>query len=74
MSKPAYPPLILDIMLDGRFICQLRYKGYPFPKIIDGKVTLCYEDSDLMRFVFEQRPSLIGKKVCIIPSNQKVLN
>lgn len=38
MSKPAYPPLILDIMLDGRFICQLRYKGYPFPKIIDGKV------------------------------------
>lgn len=74
MKKPAYPPLNLDVMLNGRFVCQLRYKGYPFPKIIDGKVKLCYEYSDLRRFVYEQRPSLIGKNVNIIPSKQTVFN
>ena len=64
--------VLLDIMFNGRFICQLRYDGMPFPEMIDGKVVPVYDSKDLERFVYEKRPSLRGKDIRIEFSNNKV--
>ena len=63
--------VLLDIMLGGKFICQLKYDGMPFPELIDGKVVPVYDSEDLEKFVFEKRPSLRGKDIRIEFSNQK---
>ena len=57
--------VLLDVMLNGRFICQLKYEGMPFPELIDGKVVPVYDTEDMERFVFEKRPSLRGKDIRI---------
>lgn len=67
-------PLLLDIMLGDRFVCQLRYRGLPFPVIKDGKVVPEYDKEDIRRFVFEQRPSLIGKDITIAFATQEVFS
>lgn len=64
--------VLLDVMVDGRFNCQLRYFGTPFPQIIDGEVVACYNDDDIKNFVYEKRPSLKGKNVQIRFAKQKV--
>ena len=58
-------------MLGGRFVCQLKYDGMPFPEMIDGKVVPAYDAEDMKRFVYEKRPSLRGKDIRIEFSNQK---
>lgn len=45
----------VDIMLDGRFVCTLKYKYTAYPPLYP----IDYED--LERFVLERRPSLRGK-------------
>ena len=65
--------LLLDIMLDGRFKCQLKYKATGFPLILDGEVKECFEDSDLKEFVERERPSLKGKDYKIRFTTQKVV-
>ena len=67
----AKKQILLDIMLGGKFICQLKYDGMPFPELINGKVVPVYDAEDLERFVYEQRPSLRGKDIRIEFSNQK---
>lgn len=67
----AKKQILLDIMLNGRFICQLKYDGMPFPEMIDGKVVPVYDSDDLEKFVFEKRPSLRGKDIRIEFSSQK---
>ncbi|MBQ9532638.1 MAG: hypothetical protein IJR71_01560 [Prevotella sp.] len=64
---------MLDIMLDGRFVCQLRYHGQPFPKIINGKVCATYDSRDIVKFVHEKKPSLDGKPIEIAFTNQRVM-
>lgn len=34
MKIPNY--LLIDVMLGSKFICQLRYKGRPFPSVVGG--------------------------------------
>ena len=63
--------VLLDIMLGGKFICQLKYDGMPFPELIDGKVVPVYDSEDLEKFVYEKRPSLRGKDIRIEFSSQK---
>lgn len=64
--------VLLDIMLGGRFICQLRYDGMPFPEMIDGKIVPVYDSEDIRKFVYEKRPSLRGRDIRIEFSNNKV--
>lgn len=64
--------VLLDIMVNGRFNCQLRYIGTPFPKMVNGEVVPVYDLDDINRFVYEKRPSLKGKEVQICFANQKV--
>lgn len=71
MTDMAKKQILLDIMLGGKFICQLKYDGMPFPELINGKVVPVYDSKDLERFVYEQRPSLRGKDIRIEFSSQK---
>lgn len=68
-----HPPLFLDIMLNGRFVCQMKYVGNPRPIFIDGKVVPTYKIEDIARFVFRKRPSLRGKNINIKFTNQKIV-
>ena len=70
MDIPGF--VLLDIMLDGRFVCQLRYSGRPFPTIVGGVILPTYDGEDIKRFVEEKRPSLKGKGYRIEFSNQIV--
>ena len=63
--------VLLDVMLNDRFVCQLKYDGMPFPELVDGKIVPVYDADDMKRFVFEKRPSLRGKDIKIEFSNQK---
>ena len=57
--------ILIDIMEHGRFICQLKYDGYPFPEMIDGEVKPVYDSEDIKKFVYSQRPSLVGRDIRI---------
>ena len=50
--KQAMKALFLDIMLDGKFICTLKYKYCPL-------FTIDY--NGLLKFVEQKRPTLKGK-------------
>ena len=66
--------VLIDVMVDGRFNCQLRYAGTPVPQMIDGDVVPAYDADDIKRFVYDKRPSLIGKHVQICFATQQVFN
>lgn len=65
-------PILLDIMQDGRFLCQMKYPHRGFPQMLDGKLVETYDYNDFEKFVFEKRPSLRNKKIAILPSNQRI--
>ena len=65
-------PILLDIMLDGRFVCQLRYARHGQLKIINGRMKEVHDLDDLQSFVEHQRPSLIGQPYKIEFSQQRV--
>jgi|GEM_PF-607455 len=52
MMRQATKALFLDIMLDGRFICTLKYKYCPL-------FTIDY--NELLKFVEQKRLTLKGK-------------
>jgi len=65
-------PLLIDIMLDGRFVQQLRYDRRGFPEMIDGEFVESHRREDIEAFVYEKRPSLKGKPIKIEIASQKV--
>ena len=67
------PVILLDIMQDGRFLCQMKYPHRGFPQMYNGKVVETYDYNDFEKYVFEQRPSLRNKGIVILPSNQRTL-
>lgn len=58
-------PVLLDIMCEGRFLCQLRYNKRGFPQMIDGKFVEVHDQKDIEDFIYFQRPSLKGKNIRI---------
>jgi len=64
--------VLIDVMVDNRFNCQLRYDGAPVPQMINGEVVSTYDADDIKRFVYDKRPSLIGKDVQICFATQQV--
>lgn len=67
------PPLYLDIMQEGRFVCQLKYTDKPALSLIDGDVIPTYDSEEIRRFVYEQLPSLSGKNINILFSKQRLI-
>lgn len=66
------PALFLDVMLRGRFLCQLRYTKPGRLEWVGDKLDYVYDTEDLQRFVEQKRPSLAGLDYKIEFSNQKV--
>lgn len=66
-------PILLDVMLNNHFVCQLKYDKQGFPALIDGNIVEQHNIEDLERFVEEKRPSLKGKPYTIAFSNQKII-
>lgn len=58
-------PILLDIMLDGRFYRQLRYFGFSED---------VYDSREISKFVLEKCPSLRGKNYNIKIAEQQVFN
>jgi len=57
--------LLLDILVDGRFVCQMEYFG--------GKSGGAdYDARDIERFIETKRPSLKNKHYRIEFSNQRL--
>lgn len=65
--------ILLDVMLNGHYVCQLKYPKRGFPQVVDGETLECHNYEDFEKFVLKQRPSLKGKPFVVLPSNQKVL-
>ena len=57
LKVPIMKTLIFDVMLDGRFVCTLRYKYHPAVPVSVGK---------LVDFVEHERPTLKGKPFRIL--------
>ena len=55
-------PFYVDVILDGKFICQLQYTKHGFPQMTEqGVIEESHRYADIREFVEERRPSLAGK-------------
>lgn len=63
--------MLLDIMLNGKFICQLNYKKKGYYTKANGKLVEVHSDSEIARFVESVRPSLKGKNYNVCFTNNK---
>lgn len=72
MTKKS-PPILIDVMCDGYFVCQLKYTRRGWPELIDGKVEEVYDSEEIKAFVLEQRPSLRRKNIKLAFSNSRVV-
>ena len=64
--------VLLDTMLHGRFVCQLKYDKRGLPDMVDGEIIEVHNQQEIKDFVFQQRPSLIGKDIVIEFASQRV--
>ena len=64
--------VLLDVMLNGRFVCQLKYPKRGLPDMVDGEIIEVHNQQEIKDFVFQQRPSLIGKDIVIEFASQRV--
>lgn len=63
-------PILLDVMLNGRFLCQVSYNRPPAIKFYDtGKPE--YDKLEFINYVSELMPHLKGN-IEVIPAKQKV--
>ena len=67
-------PVLIDVMIDGRFYTQVRYTKRGKPLMVDGVIKEVYDAKEIEAFVFEKLPSLKSKKhVNLAFASQKVL-
>lgn len=72
MKQKTTPPILLDIMRNGWFLCQLKYTKRGWPEVIDGKTVEVHDLDDIKRFVETQRPSLRNTDYNITFAKQRV--
>ena len=63
--------MLLDIMLNGRFICQLNYKKKGYHTKANGKLVEVHSDSEIAHYIESVRPSLNGKNYNVCFTNNK---
>ena len=63
--------MLLDIMLNGRFVCQLNYKKKGYYTKTNGKLVEVHSDNEITHFVETMRPSLKGKNYNVCFTNNK---
>lgn len=57
------PPLLIDIMENGRFVCQVAYPVQPMKIKVRNKVRYSYEGLDIERYVYKTHPELKGRDI-----------
>lgn len=63
--------ILLDIMKDDKFICQIPYSKKGEKTFLNGKIEEVYDIDEIERYVYEKRPSLKGQGIRIRFSNQR---
>ena len=63
--------MLIDVMKEDYFVCQLKYEKRGFPKIVDGNIIETFDAKDIQKFVESQRPSLKGTNYRIAFSEQR---
>ncbi len=66
-------PVLLDVMVGGRFYKQLRYFKHGRPKMVDGKIIEVHDLDEIKAWVLERLPSIANKNYEIGFSQQKVI-
>ena len=66
------PTLLLDIMEDGRFVCQIPYYQHGMPRMVDGNIIEVHDFKDIEKYVYEKRPSLRNRNISIAFAQQRV--
>ncbi len=72
-TKIPPPVLLLDIMLNGRFFCQLRYTGRGRLEWLGEKLGYVYNEASIRSFIERMRPSLRGKDYKVDFAKQRVI-
>lgn len=65
-------PILIDVMLNNHFVCQIKYTKRGFPKMIGGRISEVHDMNDIKRFIEQKRPSLKGKPYEICFSTQSL--
>ena len=63
--------VLLDVMLDNRYVCQLNYDRHGYPELIDGEIIEVFKEDEIRSFIEEKRPSLKGKDFKVSFTNDK---
>ena len=66
------PTLLLDIIENGRFICQIPYYRHGARQVINKKIVEVFNARDIERYIYEKRPSLRGRNINIEFTKQRV--
>lgn len=65
-------PILIDIMIGSRFVCQMKYDKPGWPQMVDGQIVETHRAEDIEAFVYQKRPSLKGKGITIKFTQQRV--
>lgn len=65
-------PVLLDVLIDGRFYTQVRYDKRGYPMLVDGEIIEVHKEEDLYKFAEEKLPSLKGKNYQLEFANKPI--
>ena len=65
--------IYIDIMLNGHFERQLKYKGnYHLEEDLNGNIVKCFSEKDVKEFVERKCPRLVGKGYNVEFTKQRI--
>ena len=65
-------PVLIDVMLGGRFYTQLRYNKRGKPMMHGGEIIEVHKEDDLRKYAEEMLPSIIGKDYKLAFADQEI--
>lgn len=66
--------VLIDIMREGRFICQLSYNQRGYYTKVNGQLLEIHSEKAVKNFVEKRLSSLRGSNYNVCFTNQKILN
>ena len=66
--------VLIDIMREGWFICQLSYNQRGYWTKVNGQLLEVHSEKAVKNFVEKRLPSLRGSNYNVCFTNQKILN
>lgn len=65
-------PVLMDIMLNGRFYCQMPCEAKGDWKIVDGEIKETYDIEKVKTYIESKLPNLKGKNYEVYFTDKKV--